>query len=219
MMTDETTPKRRRGCLFYGCIMGLLLLCVVLVAGLAGWRFAKKMLSDFTDTKPMVLPKVQLPPAEFDALQRKVETFRDAVRLGQETNSLALTATEINALINSDPDLQDLKGKLFVSFEGEQLQGQVSVPMDQVGLPAFRGRFLNGTGMFELSFRNGFLRIAPQSFVIRGKPIPELYMEKIRKQNLAGNINHDARAQVAMDKLQDIRIRDSKLVIVPKGKP
>ena len=218
-MTDETTPKRRRGCMFYGCIMGLLLLCVVLVAILAGWRLAKKMITDFTDAQPMVLQKVQLPQSEFDALQRKIETFRDAVRLGQETNSLALSATEINALINSDPDLQELKGKLFVSFEGDQLQGQFSVPMEQIGLPAFHGRYLNGTGTFELAFRNGMVRIAPQTFVVHGKPVPEHYMDVIRKHNLAGNINHDARAQVAMDKLQDIKVKDGKLVIVPKGKP
>ena len=204
--------------MFYGCIMGSLLLVVVLVAGLAGFRYFKKMFNDFTDTKPMVLPKVQLPQPEMDALQRRVETFRDAVRLGQPTGPLALTPDEINALIGSDPDLQELKGKLYVSIQDDQLSGQVSVPMDQLGLPIFRGRYLNGTGAFELSFRNGILRITPQSFVVRGKPVPEMYMEKIRKQNLAGDINHNARAQVAMDKLQDIKIKEGKLVLVPKGK-
>ena len=144
--------------------------------------------------------------------------LRDAVRLGQPTGPLALTPDEINALIGSDPDLQELKGKLYVSIQDDQLSGQVSVPMDQLGLPIFRGRYLNGTGAFELSFRNGILRITPQSFVVRGKPVPEMYMEKIRKQNLAGDINHNARAQVAMDKLQDIKIKEGKLVLVPKGK-
>ena len=198
--------------------MGSLLLVVVLITGLAGFRYFKKMFNDFTDTKPMALPKVQLPQAEMDALQRRVESFRDAVRLGQPTGPLSLAPDEINALIGSDPDLQELKGKLFVSFEGDQLNGQVSVPLEQIGLPRFRGRYLNGTGTFDLSFRNGILRITPQTFVVRGKSVPEMYMEKIRKQNLAADLNRNARAQVAMDKLQDIKIKDGKLVIVPKGK-
>jgi len=198
--------------------MGSLLLVVVLVAGLAGFRYAKKMFNDFTDTKPMALPKVQLPQTEMDALQRRVETFRDAVRLDQPTASLVLTPAEINALIGSDPDLQELRGKLYVSIQDDQLNGQVSLPMEQLGLPIFRGRYLNGTGPFELSFRNGMLRITPQSFVVRGKRVPEVYMEKIRKQNLAADLNHNPRAQAAMNKLQDIKIKDGKLLIVPKGK-
>src|SRR5258707_5547190 len=193
-MMDETS-KRRRGCMFYGCIMGSLLLVVVLVAGLAGLRYFKKMFNDFTDTKPMALPKVHLPQAEMDALQQRVETFRDAVRLGRPTGPLTLSSDEINALIGSDPDLHELKGRLYVSIDGDQLNGQVSMPMEQIGLPVFRGRFLNGTGTFELFFRNGMLRITPQKFVVRERAVPEMYMEKIRKQNLAGDLNHNARAQ------------------------
>jgi hypothetical protein len=214
-MTDQP-QKRRRSCLFYGCITGLLLLTVVLVAGLAGLRLARKMFNDFTDTKPMRLPTVQLAPGDLDALQRRVETFRDAVRLNKPTGQLALTSDEINALIATDPDLQELKGKLFVTIQNDQVNGQVSLPMEQIGLPVFHGRYLNGTGTFEISFRNGFLHINPQTFVVKGKPVPEVYMEKVRKQNLATDLNHNPRAQVAMDKLQDIKIKDGKLVIVPK---
>src|SRR5437867_5203184 len=214
-MTDEK-PKARRGCLFYGCIMGSFLLVLVLVAGLVGLRYAKKLVTDFTDTQPLPLPKVQIAQPELDALQRRIDTFRDAVRQGQPTGTLTLTADEINALIASDPDLQALKGKFYVMIEGDQLKGQVSLPMDQIGLPVFKGRYLNGTGIFELAFRNGLIRLTAQSFVVKGKPLPEVYMEKIRRQNLARDMNSQPRAQAAMEKLKDIKVKDGKLVIVPK---
>ena len=214
-MTDEK-PKARRGCLFYGFFTGSLLLVLLLIAGLVLLRYAKKMVSDFTDTQPLPLPKVQIAQPELDALQRRIDTFRDAVRQGQPTGTLTLTADEINALIASDPDLQPLKGKFYVMIEGDQLKGQVSLPLDQIGLPVFKGRYLNGTGTFELAFRNGLIRLTAQSFVVKGKPLPEVYMEKIRRQNLARDVNSQPRAQAAMEKLKDIKVKDGKLVIVPK---
>jgi hypothetical protein len=214
-MTDEKA-KPRRGCMFYGCIGASLFFVVVLIAGLVGLRFAKKMVTDFTDSQPTPLPQVQLSPTELDALQRRIDTFRAAVKQGQPAGRLTLTADEINALIASDPDLKDFKGKLYVIIEGEQLKAQVSLPMEQLGLPVFRERFLNGTAAFDLAFNNSMLRLSPRSLIVKGKQVPEVYMEKVRKQNLAGNLNNDARAKAAMEHLQDIKVQDGQLMIIPK---
>jgi hypothetical protein len=215
---SEQAPKHRRGCLFYGCIMGALLLTVMLVAGLIGLRYARKMFNDFTDARKSDFPKVALSQAEIDGVERRIDAFREAVRQEQPTAPLALTADEINALIATDPDLRAFKGKIYVIMDGDQLKGKVSVSMDEVGLPIFKNRFLNGLGTFQLSFKNGILRLIPEAFVVKGKPVPNVYMDKIRTQNLARDINSDARAKVALDRLEDIRVKDSKLVITPKVK-
>jgi len=86
---------------------------------------------------------------------------------------LTLTSDEINALIATDPDLQPLKGKLYVTLENEHIKGQLSVSMDEAGLPMFRGRYLNGSGTFSLSLRNGILRLTAQEIAVKGKPLPE----------------------------------------------
>jgi hypothetical protein len=214
-MTDEKI-KRRRGCFFYGCIISSLLLVILLVTLLVTLRYAKKVFNDFTDTKPLTLPQVQLPQSELDELQRRIDTFRDGVKQGQPVGPLTLTADELNALIATDPDLKALKGKLYIMMEADQLKAQVSIPMDQLGLPMFKGRFFNGNGTFNLTFQNGMIRLSPQSFMVKGKPVPEVYMESIRKQNLAEDLNHDPRGKAAMDKLQEIKIQENKLVFVPK---
>src|SRR6266404_3546892 len=151
----EQRPKARRGCFFYGCLTGVTLLLIVLAGFLAGYRYARKMFNDFTDSKPLPLPTVQLSQPQLDELQQRIERFREAVRQRQPAAPLALTANEINALIATDPDLKELKGKLYVTIEGGQLKGRISVPMEQVGLPVFRGRYLNGDGTFSVSLRNG----------------------------------------------------------------
>src|SRR5215469_896462 len=97
-MADEG-PKRRRGCLFYGAITAIVLLAFVLIAALLGLRIARKMLNEFTDTKPMPLPTVSLPAEQMSQLQSRVNTFEQAIRQHQDTPPLVLTSDELNALI------------------------------------------------------------------------------------------------------------------------
>src|SRR5579864_5568721 len=136
-MADEG-GKRRRGCLFYGAITAIVLFVFVLVAALLGLRMVKKMLNEFTDTKPMPLPTVSLPPDQMSGLKSRVNAFQQALHQHQQTPPLMLTSDELNALIENDPNLQPLKDKLFVNIVGTQLGGQISVPLDQVGLPFFK---------------------------------------------------------------------------------
>ena len=116
----------------------------------------------------------------------------------------------------TDPDLEPFKGKVYVAIEGDQLKGQMSIPMAEAGLPAFRGRYLNGAGTFKLSVRNGLLCLTAQTIDVKGKTLPEVYMQKIRTENLARNLNSDPRASAALDRVQDIQVKDGKVVIVPK---
>jgi hypothetical protein len=217
-MDDTLTSKPRKDRFRYGCLVALVLLLMVVLGGLFGLYYAKRMFNDFTDTKPAPLPQMRLSRAEIDALQQRIDLFRQATRSGKATEPLTLTSDEINALIATDPDLSALKGKLYVTLSGQQIEGQLSVPMEEIGLPIFRGRYLNGTGTFNISLHNGQLRLGATGFVVKGKRIPQVYMDQIRKQNLAEGINSQPRAAAALDRLQEIKVQDGKLLIVPKQK-
>jgi hypothetical protein len=41
-------------------------------------------------------------------------------------------------------------------------------------------------------------------------------MDKIRRHNLAENMNSDARAHAALDKLADIQVKENQLILVPR---
>jgi hypothetical protein len=208
--------KRPRGCLFYGGITLLVLFLVILIAGLVGLQLARRVFNQFTDTKPAPLPTVQMSQTEMGNIQRRVEAFRKAVRDHSLVPPLTLTADDINALVASDPELEALKGKLFVTIEGNSIKGQLAVPLEELGMPMFTGRYLNGTGTFAVSLQNGVLRVTLKEFLGKGKPLPGLYMGKIRKQNLAANANADPRAAEALGHVQDIQVKDGQLIIVPK---
>jgi hypothetical protein len=82
----------------------------------------------------------------------------------------------------------------------------------------FKGRYLNGSATFNLSFSNGVLWVAPQTIIVKGRPLPEAFMQEIRKQNLAAALANEPAAVVVLQGLQDIRVKEGKLVAVPKEK-
>jgi hypothetical protein len=215
----DPAAKPRRGCFFYGCITGLVLLVIVLGALMVGLHYVRKMVNQFTDAQPMELPTVQMPQEEIDKLKQRFEAFQKAVREQRPTEPLILAADDINALIASGPKRPDLKGKLYVGLEGDQVKGEVSVPLREIGLGMFKGRYLNGSATFNLSFTNGMLWVAPQTIIVKGRPVPEMYMQEIRKQNLAASLANEPAAVAVLQGLQEIQVKDGKLVAVPKEKP
>ena len=216
-MTDPAA-KPRRGCVFYGCITGLVLLVLVLGGLMVGLHYVRKMVNQYTETGPMELPALQMSQGEIDKVKQRFEAFQKAVREQRPTEPLELSADDINALIASGSDRQALKGKFYVSLDGDKLKGEVSVPLQQIGLSMFKGRYLNGNATFSLSFRNGALSVSPQTISVKGKPLPETYMREIRKQNLAEGFTSETNAVAVLQGLEDIQVKDGKLVVVPKEK-
>jgi hypothetical protein len=213
---NDQTAKPRRGCFFYGCITGLVLLVIVLGALMVGLHYVKTLVNRYTDTQPMELPTVQMSQGDIAKLKQGFEAFQQAVRDQRPTKPLTLTADDINALIASGSEQQPMKGKFYVSLEGDQVRGELSVPLQEVGLSMFKGRYLNGSATFNLSFRDGMLSVTPQTLQVKGKPLPEAYMQQIRKQNLAVALTNEPSAAAVLKGLEDIQVKEGKLVIVPK---
>jgi len=214
-VTDQTV-KPRRGCFFYGCISGVVLLVMVLGALLLGLHYMKKMVNRYTDVKARELPTLQMSQAEMAQVKQRLESFQQAVREQRATKPLTLTADDINALIATGGDQQSLKGKVYVTLDGDQVKGELSVPLQDVGLSMLRGRYLNGTATFNLSFREGKLSVTPQTIQVKGEPLPEVYLREIRKQNLAFALTNDAGAAAVLKGLEEIQVKEGKLVIEPK---
>jgi hypothetical protein len=216
-VTDQP-PKRSRGCLFYGCISGLVLLALVLGAILVGLHYVKKMVNQFTDSRPMELPTVQMSKGEMDKVKERFEAFQKAVREQRSTEPLVLAADDINALIANDPERQALKGKFYVGLEGDQLKGEVSVPLREIGLGILKSRYLNGSATFNLSFSNGALSVMPQTIMVKGQPLPEAFMQEIRKRNLAEGLTNEPAIMALLQGLEQIQVREGKLIVVSKEK-
>lgn len=214
-MTTNPQPRRRPGCLFYGALAGTVLI-VFLVGIYLGFRYAKGVVNQLTDTKPMPLPATHLSEAQMFELHDRVDTFADAVRDDEPTGPLEFSADELNALIATDPALAALKNHIYVSIDGNQLHAQISFPAEELGLAALRGRYINANGVFDIALADGQLRVTAESLSAKGKPIPRHVMRRIAPQNLASRFNENPRAAAGLRKIQSIEVKDGKLIIRAK---
>lgn len=211
-MNPPASPKRQHGCLFFGCISGIICLVLLLLGFLLAFHMIRNSL---TDPAPAKMPVVQLSQPEIEEVQRRFNNFSDAASAGRPTPPLELTADEVNALIQSNPDFRAARAKFYLALTSTNLQAQVSLPTDQAGLWLFKGRYLNGKGTFGLSLQNGLLRLSPVEFRVKGKLLPPVVVSKIATQ-AAKSINDNSRASVALNRLHSIQVKEGKLVFVPR---
>src|SRR4249920_24267 len=123
-MSDQQLQQQRqarRGCMFYGCIVGIVLMLMLLAGVLYGLHQFKKMMNQFTDSKPMALPTMNLSPSQLDALHQRVNTFSNAVSTGKAASPLVLTSDEVNALIADNPGSKNLNGKVYVLLQDDKV--------------------------------------------------------------------------------------------------
>jgi hypothetical protein len=213
---NEQPVKKPRGCFFYGCISTIALMLLMLGGLFLGYLYFRRMVINYTDTAPLPLPVVQMSPENLKKLHERVGDFDKALKERRPTAPLELTSDDINALIATSSGGQSWTGKVYVTIEGDQIKGQLSVPMSQIGLPIFRGRYLNGSATFKVSLRDGALHVYAQEITVKGKPIPATYMQQIRQTDLAQNSMNDPNTRSAFERYEEIKIENGKFIIIPK---
>jgi hypothetical protein len=208
---------RRHGCLFWGGIIAGILLLLVLLAGYAGYRYIHHLVDEYTDTKPLEMPAVHLSGTEIANLQKRVQNFDTALDADKSVEPLILSADEINALIaNATKSSSPSPAHLYFSFNEDRVQAQLSLPTDGLGLRMLKGRYFNGTGDFAVALHNGHLMLNVKSLTVKGKPLPEQFMQSLRAENFADSWTNDVELNQALAKLQEVRIQNGELIVVPK---
>jgi hypothetical protein len=219
-----TAAPRQHGCFFYGCliasILALLMVILVSIVLYVGYRFARQQVEKYTGTAPRELPKVEMPAEQRETLKERVESFRKAVDAATPIEPLVLTSDDLNALIEENPDL---KGKIYVKVEGDEVKGQVSIPLDPLAqnpfLSMLKGRYLNGEADLKASLEDGVLIVTLDSFEVNGQRPPDEIMTELRKQNLAKDAYKNEKASSMIRKIESMQIKDGKIFLKVRAKP
>ncbi|MGA2554841.1 MAG: hypothetical protein ABSG04_01020 [Verrucomicrobiota bacterium] len=216
-------PPKKHGCFFYGCITSLILVLVLAVGLFFGVRYGlsrlNRLVAQYSDTSPVPLPVVQLPPQEMQAVLDRITAFSDALDAHSNTAPLILTGEQVNALLASRPELAVFKGKFFVSFEGEQAKAQISLPLESLPkLPMVdtAGRYLNGSGTFRLAITNGILSVILTSLEVKGQSASPAFLAAFQNNNLAQNANNPSNAAV-FNQIESLQVTNGSLVIQAKS--
>ncbi|HEX5054145.1 MAG TPA: hypothetical protein VFZ65_20370 [Planctomycetota bacterium] len=222
---DLPQPKKSRGCLFYGCLTAAVL---AVVGGIGGYFLVRYALDklvevalEYTETTPMPLPESTMSDAEYTLLQQRIDEFSKA----QDANTpatLVLDSDDLNALIARDPMWQQLRGKMHVTLQGDQVHADVALPLDEFienvpGLSRLKGRFLNGSATLKVLLVDDILVVSLRSVQVKGESLPPEVMNSLRSRNLADRNTTGRQLDDWKKKIESIDVADGKLTI--KGRP
>jgi hypothetical protein len=215
-------PPRQRGCFFYGCIIAsvLALLMAILVAIIAfvAYRWAGRMVDEYTGTAPEQLPTLEMPAEKRQAVKDRVKSFQKAVEAETAIEPLVLSSDDLNALIEDKPDL---KGKIYVKVDGDEIKGRISLPLDELKLPLpmIKGRYLNGEADLKASLFDGELIVHLDAFEVNGKKPSDQVMTELRKQNIAKDVAKDKDLSAMLRKIESLEIKDGNIILKVRAKP
>lgn len=220
-MSNGTNPPKKRGCLFYGCLTLIIVGLAVAAMLTIGFFVAKKKLlalvDDYTDPAPQPIETITYPPPERESLQTRLTAFKEAIDKNRAGEELVLTATDLNVLIGENADV---KGKLFITLEDDQVKAKVAMPLDALGdvtgFAKLKGRYLNGSGALRVALEAGQLDVRVESIQVRNKPLPAIIMTELKKNNLARDVNRNPEQARELQKYDSLRIQDNKIIIRSK---
>jgi hypothetical protein len=218
-------PPKKHGCFFYGCLTLVVLAVLLGIAGFFTVRYAlgkvNAFVQQYTDTRPAVLPKVEIDPADYEKLTQRVDQFKAAADGGKGEATLTLTAQDLNGLIANNADLAQLKGRLYVAIDGDQVKGQVSVPLAELagvpGLSGLQGRYLNGSAALKVALSDGLLDVHIISLDVNGAPLPEQFLAALRGENLAKDATRDPKTAEALRRLESLEVKDGAVILKARG--
>ena len=218
MNTWVEAPPRRKGlgCFARGCLILLIFAIVLAIAGFAGlyWglhRNSALFYGSYWLAKTRSLAQAPTPVPEFNAsdqqiqlVQERWQDFEQKTRAGQAAE-IELSADDVNALIATT---ENVRGKVFVSIDGNLLRLQTSVPIG--GFLGRPGYYFNGDVIIELNGAQSLDNPQFNRITINGEQVPTDFLEwKYRSRHLREYLADHGNAY----DIGTIEIRDGKVFV------
>ena len=218
MNTWVEAPPRRKGlgCFGRGCLILSIFAIVLAIACVAGmyWglhRHSALFYGSYWLAKTRSIAEAPTPVPEFSAsdqqiqlVQERWQEFQQKTRAGQPSE-IELSADDINALIATT---EAVRGKVFVSIDGNLLRLQLSVPIGDFFGRA--GYYFNGDVIIELNGAQSLDNPQFNRITINGEQFPTDFLRwKYRSRYLREYLSDHGNAY----DIGTIEIRDGKVFL------
>jgi hypothetical protein len=213
----EAPPRKKGlGCFARGCLILLVFAIVLAIACFAGmyWglhRHSALFYGSYWLAKTRSIAEAPAPVPEFSASDQQIQRVRERWQDFEEKTravqraEIELSADDINALIATS---DDVRGKVFVSIDGNQLRLQASVPIG--GFLGRPGYYFNGNVITELNGAQPLDNPQFSRITVNGEQVPSDFLNwKYRSRQLREYL---ADQRNAYD-VGTIEVRDGKVIL------
>jgi len=213
---DAPPPNRGMGCFARGCFILVVFAMVLAIACLAGlyWGFQRHSAiarGGYWLAKTHSLAEAPAPLPEFAASDEQIRAVQERWRdFEQKTHAdqpaeIELTADDLNSLIAAN---RYLRGKTYVSIDGNRLRLQASIPLrEYVGRSGYYfKRDITIQSVAVASLANPRF----ESITINGQPLPRGILDWTYRSRRLGEYLAEYRSDYDVG---TIEIRDGKLVV------
>ena len=206
-----------RGCLFWGCMgcggVGVLVIIALIVLGVLAKRGLDRVIETYTAEEAIEIPVLQLTDEQAEAMAQHHQALYDGIA-SRDGKTYILTADDLNNWIMEEEDL-GLAGNLYVYIEEDTITADASIPLDEFfGLT---DRYLNGKIEFTIEYADGRLDIHIKDVLVNEELLPEKFLEGIRSENLAEDMNADPEFEEKMKNVESIEVKDGKIYLTVKS--
>ena len=213
----EAPPQRKGlGCFGRGCVILLVFVIVLAIAGFAGmyWglhRHSALFYGSYWMAKtrsfaeaPTPVPEFNVSDQQIQLVQERWQEFEQKTRAGQPAE-IELSADDINALIATS---EDVRGKVFVSIDRNQFRLQMSVPIGKFfGRP---GYYFNGDVIIEIEGAQSLDGPRFSRITINGEQVPTDFLNwKYRSRELREYLDEQRNTY----EIGTIEVRDGKVIL------
>ena len=214
----------------FGCGCGCLGLILILSIGgyfayIKIQEVAATAIAEYTATESVAVEIPQLSQDQIDQSVEKFSAFQAGLADGTEPVTLVLSGQDINALIQSHPTFKPLADRASVTVEEDRLRSQVSLSLEELDIPipfiaeAVKGKYFNGIATFSVVMTAGRPALYIEGLEVNDAAIPAEFMSEISKQNFLEDAGKDPEFAKLIEMIEDIRIENGELRIVPKAAP
>lgn len=224
-MTERTLPMVESPINPRTCLLGCLGLVGLLVLALAAGSFGlyivvKSAVQGMTDEAPRPLPTTTLSPEQVADARARVDAFIAGANNSAGPATLTLTADELNGFLHEAGD--DGPGAwVYVGIENNQLYGELSLPMRELGTNALGlgERYLNGRVTFDVKVTDGRLAIFMADLEVKGKSVPEDILARLQAQDLTMHLEGLPQMVSRLGPLDRVEFKDNTVTLVRNTAP
>ena len=196
-------------------------LCLIILLLLA---MQYKQLRSFVSDRPMALEPIPDSPEAQEKTRARILGFLETAGMDSAaSDTLAVTAEEINQMVKSSKALADMRLDYHLDLKDTLLVARNSLPVESLrGFLSTMARLMRVKGYLNSEmkgypeFKEGKLVLVPVSAVMNGQAAPVSVLDSKGKLEVRDWIADKDAYDRALARLADIRIRDGHLLLIKK---